>query len=73
MKNTRETTALFDQAAAAAPVEQLGDFTTTGRVVWITALAVGIGALVPDGGNRPDPVSGRHPDGASGSWSAWWR
>ncbi len=42
---TRRETALLDQHAVAGPVEELGDFTTTPRVLWISALAVGIGAL----------------------------
>ncbi len=41
----RSETTLFDQQAAAAPVERLGDFTTTVRVVWISALAIAIGAV----------------------------
>ena len=32
-------------AARLEPVQELGDFTATPRVIWITALAVAIGAV----------------------------
>ena len=41
----RQTTALFDQRAAAGPMEELGDFTANARMLSISLLAVGIGAI----------------------------
>src|SRR5512146_2157759 len=41
----RETAVLLDERTSEAAIERLGDFTTNVRVVWISALAIGIGAL----------------------------
>ncbi len=41
----RETAVVLDEQMSGEVVERLGDFTTNVRVVWISALAIGIGAL----------------------------